>query len=88
MAPHSVDDLARSFERHLRAGNKSPRTVETYLEAVNQFAAHSRGKCKAFHYEVGAEGVPRRTACSARVARNAAVSWTTERASADARTVS
>ena len=34
MAAPSVDDLARSFERHLRAGNKSPRTIETYLEAV------------------------------------------------------
>jgi hypothetical protein len=40
MAPHSVDDLPRSFERHLRAGNKSPRTVETYLQAVGQFAAY------------------------------------------------
>ena len=40
MAPHRVNDLARSFERHLRAGNKSPRTIETYLEAVGQFAAH------------------------------------------------
>jgi hypothetical protein len=36
MPGHSVDDLARSFERHLRAGNKSPRTVEAYLEAANQ----------------------------------------------------
>ena len=25
MAAPSVDDLARSFERYLRAGNKSPR---------------------------------------------------------------
>jgi site-specific recombinase XerD len=40
MAPHRVDELARSFERHLRAGNKSPRTIETYLEAVRQFAAY------------------------------------------------
>src|SRR5919198_2448057 len=42
MAPHSVDDLARSFERHLRAGNKSPRTVETYLQAVAP-QAHAAG---------------------------------------------
>ena len=34
MAAPSVDDLARSFERYLRAGNKSPRTIETYLEAL------------------------------------------------------
>jgi hypothetical protein len=37
MSPRSVD-LARSFERHLRAENKSDRTAETYLEAVNQVA--------------------------------------------------
>ena len=39
MATPSVDHLARSFERCLRAGNKSPRTIETYLEAVNGFDA-------------------------------------------------
>ena len=38
MAPSSVD-LPASFERHLRAENKSVRTVETYLEAVTQLAA-------------------------------------------------
>jgi hypothetical protein len=40
MAAPSVDDLARSFERYLQAGNKSPRTIETCLEAINSFAAH------------------------------------------------
>jgi hypothetical protein len=40
MAAPSVDDLARSFERYLRAGNKSPRTVEPYLEALAGFSAH------------------------------------------------
>jgi hypothetical protein len=40
MAAPSVDDLARPFERYLRAGNKSPRTIETYLEADRGFAAH------------------------------------------------
>jgi site-specific recombinase XerD len=35
MAASSVD-LPASFERHLRAENKSARTVETYLEAVLQ----------------------------------------------------
>jgi hypothetical protein len=35
MSPRSVD-LARSFERHLRAENKAERTVETYLAAVTQ----------------------------------------------------
>lgn len=47
MAPHSVDDLARSFERHLRTRNKSPRTIETYLQAVGQFAAHLKPNRKA-----------------------------------------
>jgi site-specific recombinase XerD len=32
-------DLPASFERHLRAENKSARTVETYLDAVTQLAA-------------------------------------------------
>jgi site-specific recombinase XerD len=40
MAAPSVDDLARSFERYLRAGNKSPRTIETYLEAVVGFSGY------------------------------------------------
>jgi site-specific recombinase XerD len=35
MTTSSVD-LPASFERHLRAENKSARTVETYLEAVLQ----------------------------------------------------
>jgi site-specific recombinase XerD len=38
MAASSVD-LPASFERHLRAENKSVRTVETYLEAVQQLDA-------------------------------------------------
>jgi site-specific recombinase XerD len=42
MTAPSVDDLARSFERHLRAERKSPRTVETYLEAVRLFSAFLR----------------------------------------------
>jgi site-specific recombinase XerD len=40
MAAPSVDDLARSFERYLRAGNRSPRTIETYLEALGGFATY------------------------------------------------
>jgi site-specific recombinase XerD len=34
--PASSVDLPASFERHLRAENKSARTVETYLDAVTQ----------------------------------------------------
>ena len=47
MPAHSVDDLTRSFERHLREQNKSPRTVEAYLEAVGQFAAYLRAHRRA-----------------------------------------
>ncbi len=44
MAPKNepIVDLRRllqSFERHLRATNKAPRTIETYREAVTQFIA-------------------------------------------------
>lgn len=39
MPASSVDDIGRSFERHLRAERKSPRTVETYLEAVQLLSA-------------------------------------------------
>lgn len=36
--PHLTTEAARaSFLRHLRAGNKSPRTIETYLDAVDLF---------------------------------------------------
>src|ERR671934_1528 len=38
MAVSSVD-LSASFERHLRAENKSARTIQTYLEAVQQLDA-------------------------------------------------
>jgi len=33
------DRLAKSFERHLKAENKAPRTVQTYGEAVAQLVA-------------------------------------------------
>ncbi|HZD71043.1 MAG TPA: tyrosine-type recombinase/integrase [Actinomycetes bacterium] len=36
----SIDPLARSFERHLRAENKAERTIHSYLEALGQLAAH------------------------------------------------
>ena len=39
MSEPRLPDLARSFERHLRAENKSDRTVETYLEAVRLLRA-------------------------------------------------
>jgi site-specific recombinase XerD len=39
MAWDQPTDLARSFERHLRAENKSPGTVSNYLEAVKQLTA-------------------------------------------------
>jgi Phage integrase, N-terminal SAM-like domain len=39
-----LPDLARSFERHLWAANKSDRTVETYLEAVRLLEAFLAGR--------------------------------------------
>ena len=33
----NVDVLAQSFARHLRAGNRSPKTVKTYMESVRLF---------------------------------------------------
>jgi hypothetical protein len=42
MSEPTLDNLARSYERHLRAENKSPKTVATYLEAVSQLAEHLR----------------------------------------------
>jgi site-specific recombinase XerD len=35
-----LDRLARSFERHLSAENKSPKTIETYAEAIHQLRRH------------------------------------------------
>ncbi len=48
MTEPSVDDLARSFERHLRAERKSPRTIETYLEAVQLLTAFLSGLARKF----------------------------------------
>jgi site-specific recombinase XerD len=39
-SPSHVRTLAASFLRSLRAANKSPRTIETYGEALRQFADH------------------------------------------------
>lgn len=33
----TLTNSIRSWERHLRAANRSPRTIETYLESANQF---------------------------------------------------
>jgi site-specific recombinase XerD len=35
--PGMIDTLATSFRRHLRASNAAPRTIQSYLEAVEQF---------------------------------------------------
>jgi hypothetical protein len=36
MADYTPSRLVRSFERHLRAENRSERTVENYLESLHQ----------------------------------------------------
>ena len=45
----TVADLVDSFARHLRAENKSPKTITGYLQSVNQFAAflHDKGMPEA-----------------------------------------
>lgn len=35
----TIDDAIASYQRHLRAGNKSPHTIKTYLAAIDQFNA-------------------------------------------------
>jgi site-specific recombinase XerD len=44
MSEPRLPDLTRSFERHLRAENKSDRTIETYLEAVRLLKAFLAGR--------------------------------------------
>src|SRR5688500_5905266 len=41
----TLDGLLRSWDRHLAAENRSPRTIQSYLEAARQFDAFlaSRG---------------------------------------------
>jgi site-specific recombinase XerD len=46
MAAPSLDDLPASFELYLRASNKSRRTIETYREALDGFAAHLQATTK------------------------------------------
>ncbi len=42
--PEDFTPLAASFRRHLRAANRSPRTVETYGEAIDQLAQFLAGR--------------------------------------------
>jgi hypothetical protein len=44
MSEPRLPDLAHSFERHLRAENKSDRRIETYLEAVRLLEAFLAGR--------------------------------------------
>jgi site-specific recombinase XerD len=65
----ALSPLARSFERHLRAENRSANTVDSYLESVRQaetyLAAHGRtlldarrGDLEAFLAELLARRAP------------------------------
>jgi site-specific recombinase XerD len=44
MSEPRLPDLTRSFERHLRAENKSDRTIETYLEAARLLKVFLAGR--------------------------------------------
>jgi hypothetical protein len=39
MTPDHTPSLVRSFERHLRAENRSDSTIESYLESIRQAEA-------------------------------------------------
>src|SRR6266496_2755579 len=74
MTEPTLDGLARSYERHLRAGNKSAKTVRTYLESVEQLAKflreRGRGLGEARRQEVEefvADLLERRSAATASV---------------------
>jgi site-specific recombinase XerD len=69
MSEPRLPDLARSFERHLGAENKSDRTVETYSEAVRlletslagrgvRLAEAGRGHIEAFLADLPARWKP------------------------------
>jgi hypothetical protein len=53
MSEPRLPDLARSFERHLRAENKSDRTVEAYLEAVRLLEAFLAGRASGWPKPTG-----------------------------------
>jgi hypothetical protein len=47
MAPYTPSRLVCSFERHLRAENRSERTVENYLESLHQAEVFLHGAAGA-----------------------------------------
>jgi site-specific recombinase XerD len=52
-----LERLARSFARHLEAENKSPKTVETYGEAVDQLIAYLASEAVTRASQVSTEQV-------------------------------
>ena len=44
MTPDHAPSLLRSFERHLRAENRSDSTIESYLESIRQAEAFLAGR--------------------------------------------
>jgi site-specific recombinase XerD len=44
MTPDYAPSLVRSFERHLRAENRSDNTIESYLESIRQAEAFLAGR--------------------------------------------
>jgi hypothetical protein len=44
MTPDYTPSLLRSFERHLRAENRSDNTIESYLESIGQAEAFLAGR--------------------------------------------
>src|ERR671910_787573 len=82
MDPAAPNPLLRSFERHLRAENRSDQTVATYLIALRQaetFLAATRGTTLAAAGRADLEDLlTRRAAANARyrLATRPALPWT------------
>lgn len=66
--PGDMADLLRSFERHLRATNRSPRTIEKYVLAARQLGRY-----------LAAEGLPTDVAEIRRRDVEAYISWLLDR---------
>ncbi len=68
MTPDYAPSLLRSFERHLRAENRSDNTIESYLESIRQaeafLAAHDRARRRydGLHAKAASTGFPEEAA--------------------------
>ena len=52
MAPYTPSRLVRSFDRHLRAENRSERTVGNYLESLHQAEVFLHGRARRLEMQI------------------------------------